>query len=74
MNTVEYAKKLAVILLGNFLYALAVAFFILPLRVMSASVHTRVVGRRRTTPLKVTRILTGHVPSFLLPERVMTGL
>lgn len=30
MDTLEHVKKLMVILLGNFLYALAVAFFILP--------------------------------------------
>ena len=51
-----------------------VAFLILPERVMSWSVQTSVVGRRRETPLKVTRTFTGYVPSFLLPPWMMMGL
>ena len=51
-----------------------VAFFILPERVRSESVQTRVVGSLRETPLKVTRTFTGHVPSLRRPPWIMMAL
>ena len=51
-----------------------VAFLILPVLVRSAAVHVRVVGRRLLAPLKVTRILTGQVPSLRRLPCMMTGL
>ena len=72
MNTLEHAKKLAVILLGNFLYALAVAFFILPAGLITGGTTGIALFVQHCTGLAVsTFVSVFNVVMFLLGAVVL---
>ena len=72
MNILENAKKLAVILLGNFLYALAVAFFILPAGLITGGTTGIALFVQHQTGLPVsTFVSVFNVAMFVLGAAVL---
>ena len=72
MNIPENAKKLAVILLGNFLYALAVAFFILPAGLITGGTTGIALFVQHQTGLPVsTFVSVFNVAMFVLGAAVL---